>query len=69
MLDTNEEKYKRQRTESRPSANESFGSVRFLTAHYQSRGRLPFPPRLKDPFFKEGDAIIHQSGKYAEDHY
>lgn len=69
MLDTNEEKYKRQRTESRPSANESFAAVRFLTAHYQSRGRLPFPPRLKDPFFKEGDAIIHQSGKYAEDHY
>lgn len=69
MLNTNEEKYKRQRTESRPSANESFGSVRFLTVHYQSRGSLPFPPRLKDPFFKEGDAIIHQSGKYAEDHY
>lgn len=69
MLNANEEKYKRQRTESRPSANESFGSVHFLTAHYQSRGRLPFPPRLKDSFFKEGDAIIHQSGKYAEDHY
>lgn len=69
MLDTNEEKYKRQRTESRPSANESFGAVRFLIAHSQSRGSLPFPPRLKDPFFKEGDAIIHQSGKYAEDHY
>lgn len=69
MLNTNEEKYKRQRTESRPSANESFGSVRFLTAHYQSRGVYPSPPRLKDPFFKEGDAIIHQSGKYAEDHY